>query len=419
MPARAPDSAALERLTGGFSATWGGLPTHVVRAPGRVNLMGEHIDYCHLPVLPAALGRGVWLAFRVTDGPTIRIATDLDDLEPRVFDAAGPIPPGPPGDWGNYARAAVEALASSRVAGGAASSGIDAFVTSTLPVAAGLSSSSALVVACALAWLAAQGRRPVPLEGPGPGVSRLALARRLAAGERYVGTAGGGMDQTASLLGRAGHALRIEFEPLSATPVPIPPAWRIVVADTGERARKSGGARTAYNDRTRETAQAVASIWAASGGQVPPGGALASVPTLLARHDTGELWDLADRALDGVGAMRFRHVITEARRVDEAEQALRASDLEAFGRLLLESHASLRDNYVVSTEILDHLVEEAVAAGAVGARLTGAGFGGCVVAVCTDRAVDGLVDRLAWRDDGPPRTVFVAEPADGAEVREL
>lgn len=420
------------RLVAGFEAAFGGAPTHVARAPGRVNLIGEHIDYCGLPVLPMAIDRAVSVAFRVVPAPRVRVVTAAVGLAPVTFAPRPPIPPGPAGDWANYARAAVEA-AESHAGRSGEPPGLDAFVDTDLPIAAGLSSSSALVVGMALAWLRARGVEP----GPEP-AARLALAESLARGERYVGTAGGGMDQAACLLGREGHALRIGFDPLDATPIAVPPRWRFLVAHSGERAEKSGRVREAYNARTREAAEALAGVLAAAGsgpGVVAPEGApgppaadvdVAAEERAAAGADRGHAYGAALKALGAEAALalgaralaptlarRFRHVVTEHGRVRDAVAALRSADLPRFGALLCESHASLRADCEVSTPGLDALVAAAVGAGAAGARLTGAGLGGCIVAACDEASVVDV--RRALEEVGAP-PVFIARPAEGAAV---
>lgn len=405
-------------MVAAFLDRWGGVPTHIVRAPGRVNLIGEHIDYCGLPVLPMAFERGLSIAFRALTTPRVRIATAAPGLEPTEFAPLPPIPPGPRGDWSNYVRAAIEAV-EPYAEGKPTACGLEAVIHSDLPVAAGLSSSSALVVGVALAWLRARG---IPV-GPEP-EPRLALADILARGERYVGTAGGGMDQAACLLGRRGHALRIEFGPLRATPVPIPPGWRFVVAHSGTRAEKSGPAQATYNARTREATGALARVLEVVGGAVPAGGTwtlgppgskdpASAYPKALEALGPERALDAGRRALEEPLASRFRHIVTEWGRVADAEVALRAGDLARFGERLVESHASLRDDYEVSTPGLDALVDTALDAGAAGARLTGAGLGGSIVAVCGSSGVDAVRAALLARGADP---VLVARSADGADI---
>ena len=396
-----PDLPAL------FAATWGGVPTLRIDAPGRVNLMGDHIDYNGLSVLPMALQRRVTLLLRPRMDPLIRIASTAPDHESRQFMVGATLAPFAGGDWGNYAKAAIEELY--RESGHPR--GFDALVHSDLPIAAGLSSSSALVVACALAFLHANDTEMEPLD----------LAARMARAERYVGTRGGGMDQAICLGGREGAACRIDFEPLRLTCTPIPEAWTFVVAHSGVRAEKSGHARAAYNERAAQCRDAVRAINVALGRE-----AGRTWRQLLEERDRGELLALGERELPPVMHRRFRHVVTEADRVARAEALLRTGRLEDFGRLLDESHESLAHDYDVSIPQLDDLAACARAAGAAGARLTGAGFGGCVIALCATGHADSLQRRL--RDEfyrprgllGAAATgLFAARAGHGAQVRAL
>ena len=376
----------------------------LVRAPGRVNLIGEHIDYCGLPVFPMAIQRSVRLAFDARRDQQVHLANRDPAFPASTFTLTQQIPPAPAGNWGNYARAAAQAL----VQRFPDLRGIDAIVESDLPIAAGLSSSSALVVAMALAILHANGVTMAPLE----------LMDLLARGERYVGTAGGGMDQSIILGAQAGCASRIDFHPLRLTPTRLPADWRFIVAWSLVHAEKSGAARQAYNDRPRQCDEARRLIATRLGLQDD-----ASYPTLLAAAPVAKLLDLAGTTLSGVLAKRFRHVVTEGARVRQAETAMARGDLAAFGLLLDASHQSLRDDYEVSHPELDQLVELAREAGAAGARLTGAGFGGSVVALCPAARAAAVLAELEARFYAPRgaagavgRYAFEAEASGGAEV---
>src|SRR5881397_815433 len=217
-------------------------PVHVVRAHGRVNLIGEHIDYCGLPVFPMALRQSVRIAFHPRADWETRLVNRDSRFAPSAFAVNERIPAAPAGDWGNYARAAARALAQRFPD----LRGVDALVDSDLPIAAGLSSSSALVVAMALALMHAN-RVTVP---------SLELMELLGRGERYVGTAGGGMDQAIILGARAGCASRIDFHPLRLTPTAVPADWRFIVAWSMVHAEKSGAAQQEYNERPRQCDEA-------------------------------------------------------------------------------------------------------------------------------------------------------------------
>ena len=386
--------------------TFDASPARVARAPGRVNLIGEHIDYCGLPVFPMALSRGVRIAFERRANRGTRLVNADARFAPSFFTVDAEIPPAPAGDWSNYARAAVQALARRFPD----LRGVDALVQSDLPIAAGLSSSSALVVAMALAILHANGVTVAPLE----------LMELLAQGERYVGTAGGGMDQAIILGAQAGCASRIDFNPLRLTPTAVPADWRFIVAWSLVPAEKSGGARQAYNERTRGCDEARRLVARRLGRRED-----ITYADLLAVHPVAELLAVSEGTLSSVLARRFRHVVTEGTRVPQAEAAMAAGDFAAFGRLLDASHQSLRDDYEVSHSELDRLVELAREAGAVGARLTGAGFGGSIVALCRVERAPEVVSALRERFYAPRgaaagadigRHLFMAEPSAGAEV---
>lgn len=400
-----------------------------VTAPGRVNLIGEHTDYNGLPVFPIAIDRDVRIDFRVVDDPVVRLGSPSARFAPFAFQLKRPIEPVDQGDWSNYVRAAARGLLEHGVP---LERGIEGTVSGDVPIASGLSSSSALVVASALALLKANGVDVGDGAARGDGaraMSRLELAALMARAERFVGLEGGGMDQAACLHGVAGHALRIEFDPLRVTPVPVPEGWRWVVASSLVRAEKSGGARDMYNERARQCREALAaSVGVVAGGRAANSGnrATNTAPVygdLVSADDPDGLLRHARRILSPVLFRRFRHVVTEGRRVTLAEQAMRDGDLLRFGHLMVRSHESLRDDYEVSTDELDAIVALALEAGAAGARLTGAGFGGCAVALCDDSTVASVMEALTARFynarlGGPPTTdmLFVAQPSAGART---
>ena len=334
-------------------------------APGRVNLIGEHVDYCGLPVLPAALSRGVALAFAARRDERVRCLTTAPGFDEADFTLGET----PAAGFGRYLAAAATALDAGRWTP-ASRAGFDGAIASDLPVAAGLSSSSAVVIAGALALFAARGRVI-----PGPGRSSqtaMRLALDLAEAEHGVAIQGGAMDQSICLGAVPGHALHIAFEPPQWTPVSVNPGrFRFLVAGSGERADKGGAAGAIFDERVRQTREALVLARAF----LPDAD---GYPALLANHTLPELLAVAKRLpepLDG----RFRHVVTEARRTRNAVEHLRKGNAPALGETLDASHESLRRDYRVSTPALDALVEAARRAGALGARLTGAGLGGSVV----------------------------------------
>ncbi len=351
-------------------------PDYFVRAPGRVNLIGEHTDYNGLPVFPMALQRECRLLVRERRDSTVHVADVNPEFPARTFELSASIDPYPSGDWGNYIKAAGQAL----VQWCGQLRGFDAVVSSDIPIAAGLSSSSALVVASALATLQANDISFDVLE----------LAKRMAEAERYVGLRGGGMDQAICLGAVPGSACRIDFDPLRLTPVTVPPEWQFVVAYSLTRAPKSGSVRDSYNLRTRQCSEALAAVVASLNLASHVG----SYSELLSQQPALAVLEAAEGALDATLFRRFRHVVTEGIRVNQAETALIQGDIAAFGRLMVESHCSLKEDYEVSCPELDQLVEIAVRSGAWGARLTGAGFGGCVVALAAEEHVASVLEAL-------------------------
>ena len=394
MGLRARDSARRDPVgpaAAGFTRLYGAPPAAVVFAPGRVNLIGEHLDYCGLPVLPAALAHGLALAVRPAGGGRIRCATTEPGHDPVDFT---PAPPGSSAGgpaatgFGKYLAASAEGLRLGGwlPAGGAA--GFDGFLASSLPAASGLSSSSALVVAGALALLFAGGRL-APGEELGP-AERRRLAADLAAAERGAAIRGGAMDQSVCLGGAAGHALLITSEPARWTPVAVPASrFAFLAAFSGERAEKVGAAKETYNTRVVEAAAALAELRKLLGER-------GSRRTLIERTPEAALLKAAGRLPPPLDR-RMRHLVTETRRVRRAVRCLREGAAGELGALLDASHRSLRDDYRVSSPALDDLVEEARRAGALGARLTGAGLGGSVAILARPEDRDSLASRLRAR----------------------
>ncbi len=336
----------------------GGGKVRVLSVPGRVNLIGEHIDYHGLPVLPIAIRRRIRVAFRARSDRRIR-AVSSPPYGLREFEWTPDLTPAAPGDWENYLRAAAQTVSGKWGIG----RGIDAVVRSNLPAAAGLSSSTALLVAFTLALLRANRHSPAFEE----------LMEVLPEGEHFVGTRGGGMDHAAVLASRSGCASLIEFDPVSVRPIRIPADWGFLVAHSMVTAEKSGSVREAYNARRVAGAAAIQRL------------GLASYRAAIEGRTLEQLADLAFARLPGAERDAFLHVTGEAFRVRAAVDAMERADIGEFCMLLRQSHDSLRDLLRVSCPALDQLVEAASQCLAGGARLTGAGFGGCVVIFCGKR----------------------------------
>jgi galactokinase len=287
--------------------------------------------------------------------------------------------------------------------------GIDAVVHGNIPVASGLSSSSALVVACGVALVVANDIDTEPV----------ALAELLARGERYVGAQIGAMDQAIALGGRRQCALKIDFDPLRLMPTEVPGEWAFIVASSLVEAPKSGAARKTYNRRTQQCRDGLQSVSRSIGMSA---GSM-SYAALLKRVPLPELLEIAGHVLDHIPLARFRHTVTEAQRVESARLAMHLGDADEFGRLMVNSHRSLRDDYEVSCPALDELVRIACEHGACGARLTGAGLGGCAVALCRQDELatvrSALADRF-YRERGITGSLddllLVAEAREGASL---
>lgn len=310
-------------------------------APGRVNLIGDHTDYTGGLVLPMAIQMGTTVTGR-RGGPVVRLTSGAAPGEAVVDLPAGPtlIATG----WAGY----VEAVAAVLGAG----VGITGHVTSDLPIGAGLSSSASLEVAVALAL--------------NSDVSDAVELARLCqeAEQRASGVPCGIMDQLTSIAGVEGHALLIDCTDLSVQPVPVPADAEIVVIHSGQERRLAG---SAYAERRRDCE--------AAADQIGP----------LRLASPGDIDQIHDPRLRA----RARHVVSENARVPAFAAALATGDLRACGELMLESHRSLALDFEVSTDRLDQMVEDlAPRPGVYGARLTGAGFGGCVVALTDPGALD-------------------------------
>ncbi len=359
-------------------------------APARVNLIGEHTDYNDGWVLPMAIDRRTVVAAAPRSDRRVRVhSISMGSDAELSLDAPAP---GRRGNWLDY----VEGMARVLDAGGHRLAGADLVIGSDIPLGAGLSSSAALEVAVGLSLLGVSGLSIPPRE--------LALAGRRAEHE-FVGTMCGVMDQLVVALGRADHALLIDCRSLDASLIPLDlPGAAVIVCDTGV---KHELASSAYNERRAQCGQAIEALQKTSPGVLSLRDVSAEA---LAR---GTLPDLLRR--------RARHVVTENARTLAAASALRAGQMEAMGALMFASHASLRDDYQVSAPELDTLVSAAAQIdGVYGARMTGGGFGGCVVGlVAADaalRILQDLAERFAREHGRRPRG-FVARAAGGG--REL
>ncbi|MEN3000230.1 MAG: galactokinase [Armatimonadota bacterium] len=368
-----------------------------VRAPGRVNLIGEHTDYNDGFVLPVAIDREIHLyAQPRSDHRCLLYSETLDDqIEIDLAALPEMSPSALPEGWTRYV-AGVAAMLMRHT--GRQLTGIEGVVSSTLPTGAGLSSSAALEAAFATLWNALD---QLHLDG-------WTLAKLCQQAEHeYAGVHCGIMDQAASLLAQRGHALFLDTRTLQTRQTPLPRDWLIVVADTGKPRTLSD---SAYNQRRWECQQAVEQLRTVLG---QPLEALRDVSLEAAAHYLPLLPEPARR--------RARHVISENARVLAFLEALERADTHAVRHLMLASHASLRDDYEVSCDALDQMVEACRhAPGCVGVRLTGAGFGGACVAIVERAHIDAFLKEAesAYRSHSEYTPQFmVCESVEGASVQ--
>ena len=371
-----------EKVTEAFRERFGTQPEVVVQAPGRVNLIGEHTDYNDGFVLPLALERATYLALRRRDDTQV-IAVSLGRGE-TTFDLTE-LQRGQ--GWAEYLKGVAWALQED----GFTLSGWEGVLASDVPGGAGLSSSAALELATMQAFSVASAFAWEP--------KRMAkLAQR--AENEWVGAQTGIMDQLISACGEAGSALLIDCRTLATTPVPVPAGTAIIVMDTATR---HSHVDSGYNDRRRQCEEAAAFF---------------GVPAL---RDVSEAQFRAREAnLSEPARRRARHIITENDRTVAAAEAMGRGDAETLGRLMSESHTSMRDDFEISSPELDRMVALAQAeAACYGARMTGGGFAGCAVALVREDAVDGFNETVAAaykKATGLEPALYVCHGAAGASV---
>lgn len=383
---------------GAGQASWGkatSFPVRAVRAPGRVNIIGEHTDYNGGFVLPAAIDREVLMVGRRRPDHQIRLYS-LDYQEEAMGDVRALDPSAHPA-WSRYVQGVVWVLQQHGITVG----GFEAVLTGNVPQGAGLSSSAAIEVATAMLL---QSLFDFPLPGP----EMAALCQE--AENRFVGVNCGIMDQFISRMGRQGTVLLLDCRSLEHGWVPLPDdRVRIVIANT---AVVRGLVDSAYNQRRAECEEGVRLIrqWEPQVAQL--------------RDVTPEMLEKYEEHLPGQVRRRVAHVVRENQRVLDTVAALEKGDWQRCGELLVASHESLRNLYEVSSPALDLMVELALSVpGVLGSRMTGAGFGGCTVSLVREDAVERFIEtvipeyrrRATWELAGEPEA-YVCRADDGATV---
>lgn len=373
-----------EQVVNKFTRLFEDEPTIVVRAPGRVNLIGEHTDYNDGFVLPMAIDRGVWVALRPRDdGRVFVYSADFEDGGEFDLDA---IEQGTANSWLEYIKGVAAALQDE----GKTLRGWEGVVTGNVPIGSGLSSSAALQVAMTQAFAAAS-----DFEWEGTPMAK--LVQRVE--NQWMGVQTGIMDQMISANGTEGNALLIDCRSLETTAVPLPDGTAVVVLDTMVR---RGLVDSKYNER-RAQCEAAAAILGVD----------------LLRDVDLYTFLQNQHKLEPLSLQRARHVISENERTLLAAIAMQREDSAGLGALMNASHDSLRDDFEVSCDELDIFVAIAQKqAGCFGARMTGAGFGGCAVALISAEIAPTFTTNVATEYEtttGKKPNVYVCYPTNGAE----
>ena len=382
----AQDQALLDRVTNSFAERFGHAPDLVVRAPGRVNLIGEHTDYNDGFVLPCAIGPANMVAISKRDDDRVDVvAADFDNARDS-FALIPPLERNLSQPWADYVRGTLLALQND----GHALSGAKIAIAGNLPKGAGLSSSAALAVAMGKANLALNG---IDIDN-----RRLAQIAQKAECD-FVGTQCGIMDQLISAQGKADHALLIDCRSLEVTDILIPDDVAIMIVHSGVTRGLVDGH---YNERRRQCEAAAAAMG------------------VSALRDA-DLDNLAAAVLDAVTTARARHVITENQRTLDAADALAKNDLVTLGRLMAQSHASMRDDFEITIPAIDDLV--ALLQNAIGdqggARMTGGGFGGAAVAIMPRARVADVQASIkaAYKTpNGDAPLIMIERPGPGVAI---
>lgn len=383
----------IDQITNTYKEKFGHAPAHIARAPGRVNLLGEHVDYNDGFVLPAAIDRATYIAFSPTDAPhSTLVAADFDQqasfsaetITTKTQPDATPMP-----EWALYPAGVMWALKEE----GLSTPSMNAVFASDVPRGSGLSSSASVEIAFAIAWQTLGGWTL-------PAMQRALLGQK--AENKYVGVNCGIMDQFASACGVENKLLLLDCRSLEWKTVPLPDHVSIVIADTTVRRKLTSGE---YNKRRDACEEAVR----------------------LLKQDLPKINSLRDVSLEDFNRLahtlpdeverRARHVVEEIGRSNQAEALLEAGDIQNFGRLMNECHASLRDLYEVSCPELNVMVNIAQPLkGCYGARLTGAGFGGCTVNLVSKNHVETFAQSLAAgyeAETGLRPEIYISQASNG------
>ena len=438
---------------------------YIAHAPGRVNLIGEHIDYNGFGVMPMSVDKEIEFCFVPSNDSTVTVY-DAVKCGEKIFQISGDIDPYEMGDWGNYIKAPCQALfkwAEERYEDKIPLKGFKAVMIGDIPPAAGLSSSSAIVV-CAGVIVSFVNRLRI---------DKSEFADLMARGEQYVGTMGGGMDQTASVFGHSKGPIRIMFKPIRVNQIIMPQGYSFIIANSLRKAKKSGEARYNFNNRSITCKFGLAILKNLIKNEYPDAVLSPSLrrlqkligwdnmPKFFNQIPTGgmklaEISNLSDISIDDLREKYLRlgefeylptppegfkihdrllHVFNEAKRVSDTKNAMLSNDMDTVAKLMDESHVSCRDLYEISTPEVEKLISCLKSAGTLGSRITGAGWGGCTVSLVRSEDADRIINEV-WqsyyldyakdaKDLSPvpeskdkSTVIFSCIPAEGAGVRE-
>ena len=386
----------MNHITRVFQETFGVPPAHLVRAPGRVNLLGEHVDYNDGFVLPAAIERATYIAFSPTGADlSALVALDMDQrasFTPQTIQSKTQPDGSPLPEWAHYPAGVMWSLTEENLS----TPGMNAVFASDVPRGSGLSSSASVEMAFAMAWQTLGGWTLPPMK-------RALLGQK--AENQYVGVNCGIMDQFASACGVENKLLLLDCRSLEWKTIPLPEDVSIVIADTSVRRKLTSGE---YNKRRFACEEAVRFL-------------KQDLPNIMSLRDVSvEEFNRFAHKLPEEVYKRARHVVEEIERSNQAEALLEAGNIQHFGELMNQCHASLRDLYEVSSPELNLMASIAQALdGCYGARLTGAGFGGCTANLVAREKADEFARTLAPRyeiETGLHPEIYITRASNGAEL---
>ena len=386
----------IDRITNIFHETFGRAPIHLVRAPGRVNLLGEHVDYNDGFVLPAAIDRATYIAVSPTNTAlSTLVAVDFNQqasFSPQTIPSKTQAEGSPLPEWAHYPAGVMWSLNEDQLE----TNGINAVYASDVPRGSGLSSSASVEMAFMLAWQTLSNWTLPPMQ-------RALLGQK--AENQYVGVNCGIMDQFASACGVENKLLLLDCRSLEWKTIPLPEDVSIVIADTTVRRKLTSGE---YNKRRAACEEAVRLL-------------KQDLPNIRSLRDVSveEFNRFADKLPEEV-LKRARHVVEEIERSNQAEALLEAGNIQRFGELMNQCHASLRDFYEVSSPELNAMASIAQSLdGCYGARLTGAGFGGCTANLVAREKADEFARTLGARykaETGLHPEIYITRASNGAEL---